>query len=196
MWRTTGDINDSWESMDHIGFGQDGLQAYAGPNHWNDPDMLIVGMHGHGNVAHGGCSDSEYRVHFSLWCLLASPLMIGCDVRKMDDATRTILTNPRVIAVNQDPLGRQGFRAGSGADTAQVWMKPMADGSVVAGLFNRHDRDARKITAAWEALGLHDRRACRLQDLWSGADLGEFRASFTAVVPPHDVALVRITPTR
>ena len=80
MWRTTGDINDSWDSIVGIGFEQQvGLEAYAGPGRWNDPDMLVVGMYGKGNVAHGGCTDAEYRSHFSLWCLLASPLMIGCD---------------------------------------------------------------------------------------------------------------------
>lgn len=195
MWRTTGDIEDSWESMERIGFGQNGLERYAGPDHWNDPDMLIVGMYGKGNVAKGGCTDEEYRVHFSLWCLLAAPLMIGCDVRNMTDATREILTNRRVIAVNQDPLGRQGFRVGQEWDKFEVWMKPLADGSVAAGLFNRHESWGRKIAVAWESLGLHDRRACRVEDLWSGEDLGEHRGSFSAFVAPHNVVLIRLTPT-
>ncbi len=108
MWRTTGDINDSWESVAKCGFSQGGLDAYAGPDRWNDPDMLVVGMYGKGNCAgETGCNDVEYRTHMSLWCLLASPLMIGCDVRNMTPEAKAILTAPEVLAVDQDPLGRQ-----------------------------------------------------------------------------------------
>ena len=128
MWRTTGDIEDSWESMEKLGFSQDGKQMYAGPGGWNDPDMLVVGMYGKGNVAKGGMSDTEYRVHFALWCMLASPLMIGCDVRKMTPAAKEILTHKGLIAINQDPMGRQGWRVGTDADKFDTWMKPMAMG--------------------------------------------------------------------
>ena len=198
MWRTTGDINDSWDSIVDIGFNrQADLDPYAGPGHWNDPDMLVVGMHGKGNVARGGCTDIEYRGHFSLWCLLAAPLMIGCDVRNMDDATREILLNREVVAVNQDPLGRQAYHVGpmpeSGTRT-DVWAKPLEDGSVAVGLFNLTDAEQRRITVAWETLGIHDRRPCRVRDLWAHEDLGVFTGSFSAAVARHDVKLVRIFP--
>ena len=198
MWRTTGDISDSWESILHIGFEkQVGLEAYAGPDHWNDPDMLVVGMYGKGNVARGGCSDGEYRCHFALWCLLAAPLMIGCDVRSMSDTTRRILLNERLIAVDQDALGRQGHRVGQmwhGRQRGEVWAKPLADGSIAVGLFHLGDRERQRLTVAWESIGLGSRHRCRVQDLWSGEQLGEFRGDFSTMVARHDVAAVRITP--
>lgn len=193
MWRTTGDIQDSWESVEKLGFSQAGLEAYAGPDHWNDPDMLVVGMYGSGNVAHGGCTDEEYRSHFSLWCLLASPLMLGCDVRKMDATTKSILLNRRVIAINQDPLGRQGFLIEREPERFEVWMKPLVDGSVAVALFNR-DHNTRKMSAAWESLRFHDRTVCRLEDLWSGEDLGQHDRAYAVTVPPHGVKLLRLTP--
>ncbi len=175
-----------------------GLEAYAGSGHWNDPDMLVVGMYGKGNVAHGGCTDAEYRSHFSLWCLMASPLMIGCDVRAMTPATRTILLNSELIAVNQDPLGVQGYQVGRvpwASDIAVTWAKPLLDGSIAVGLFNLGERDGRRIAVAWETLGLHDRRPCKVRDLWAHEDLGTHTGSFVARVDRHDVMMLRLTPT-
>ncbi|HOU11657.1 MAG TPA: glycoside hydrolase family 27 protein [Anaerolineae bacterium] len=198
IWRTTGDINDSWESIVDIGFNrQAGLEAYAGPGHWNDPDMLVVGMYGKGNVAHGGCTNAEYRSHFSLWCLLASPLMLGCDVRAMSQATRDIVLNRAVIAVNQDPFGRQGYRVGKtdwAWEIVETWAKPLHDGSIAVGLFNLGERNARRATVAWEAVGLHDRRPCQVCNLWTGEDLGVFTGDFSTLIDSHDVALVKLTP--
>jgi len=198
MWRTTGDIADSWESIVHIGFEQQaGLEPYAGPGHWNDPDMLVVGMYGRGNVARGGCSDAEYRSHFSLWCLLAAPLIIGCDVRNMNQTTRDILLNREAIAVNQDALGRQGYRIGKvgyAGEMAEVWAKPLEDGSIAVGLFNLGTMAGRLVSVAWESLGLHDRRPCLVRDLWAHEEVGVFTGGFTARVDSHDVALVRIIP--
>ena len=198
MWRTTGDINDSWESILDIGFRrQVGLEPYAGAGGWNDPDMLVIGMYGKGNVAAGGCTDAEYRSHFALWCLLAAPLMIGCDVRNMGDLTRQLLLNKRLIAVNQDLLAKQGYRVGQvnyNYEMMDVWAKPLIDGSVAVGLFNLGEKGIQKIPVAWETLGIYDKHACSVQDLWTGADLGEFTGSFFAEVAPHDCCVVRITP--
>ncbi len=198
MWRTTGDIADSWASIVDIGFNrQAGLEAYAGPGHWNDPDMLVVGMYGKGNVAQGGCTDAEYRSHFSLWCLLAAPLMLGCDVRAMGQTVRDIVLNREVIAVNQDPLGRQGYRVGKtdwAWEIVETWAKPLHDGSIAVGLFNLGERNQRRATVAWEAVGLHDRRPCKVRDLWKGEDLGIFTGDFSTLVDSHDVALVKLTP--
>jgi alpha-galactosidase len=161
--------------------------------------MLVVGMYGKGNVARGGCSDAEYRSHFTLWCLLAAPLMIGCDVRNMNPVTRNILLNCEAIAVNQDLLGRQGYQVGTvfhGRQAAEVWAKPLADGSIAVGLFNLGERKQRRVTVAWESIGLHDRRACRVRDLWAGEDLGVYRGDFSTLVGSHDVAFMRIMPER
>ena len=111
-WRTTGDISDSWGSMAGIGFAQNGHEKFAGPGHWNDPDMLVVGMVGWGNLHPTGLTPNEQYTHISLWCLLASPLLIGCDMAQLDDFTLGLLTNDEVLEVNQDPLGKQAARVG------------------------------------------------------------------------------------
>ena len=178
LWRTTGDIADTWESMEEIGFGQHELARWAGPGRWNDPDMLEVG--------NGGMTQAEYRTHMSLWSLLAAPLLAGNDLRTMSRETLELLTNPEVIAIDQDPLGRQGQRA-SQEGKAEVWAKPLADGRVAAGLFNRGGVTA-SVTARWVDLGLHGR--VRVRDAWARKDLGAFADSFTVEVPPHGAALV------
>jgi alpha-galactosidase len=195
MWRTTGDIWDTWQSMENIGFSQDGKQAYAGPDHWNDPDMLVVGMGGKGYASsQGGMTEIEYRTHFALWCMLAAPLMIGCDVRNMTPATKQLLTHKGLIAINQDPMGRQGWRVGIDGDKFETWMKPMADGSIAVGLFNRHESQTRDLIAAWEAVGLHDRRACRVVDVFSGEELGAYTRVLSVQVPPHGCRILRLYP--
>jgi alpha-galactosidase len=111
--------------------------------------------------------------------------------------TRDILLNQQVLAVNQDPLGRQGYQVGTvfhGRQAADVWAKPLADGSIAVGLFNLGERERRRITVAWESIGLHDRRPCRVRDLWGSEDLGLHRGDFSTMVGSHDVALIRITP--
>ena len=200
IWRTTGDINDCWESILDIGFNrQVSLEAYAGIGRWNDPDMLVVGMYGKGNeeVAQGGCTLAEYRSHFVLWCLLAAPLIIGCDVRNMDQATNDILCNHDLISINQDLLGCQGFRVGEmvhANEVAQVWAKPLLDGSIAVGLFNLGQRDNRLISVAWESLGLSADRLYCVIDLCSGDELGFYRGDFSTYVESHDVATVRLIP--
>lgn len=182
LWRTTGDIRDSWQSMSSIGFRQGDLAPYAGPGHWNDPDMLEIG--------NGGMSDTEYRSHFTLWAMLAAPLLAGNDLRQASPATLEILTNAEVIGVDQDALGRQGTRVSQSGDT-EVWKKPLSNGRLAVGLFNRGDSTA-EIIVRWEDLGLAGK--VRVRDLWSHADLGSRGDSFSAKVPPHGVTLIRVEP--
>jgi alpha-galactosidase len=157
-------------------------------------------MRDEGNVARGGCTDEEYRTHFTLWCMLAAPLMMGCDVRTMDEPTRQMLTAPEVIAVNQDPLGRQATRLGreGGPDSpwhfAEVWKKPLADGSAAVAFFNRHDRRGRRMTVAWESLGIDDRRPCMVRDLWARQDEGVFTRAYSQAVEPHCCKLLKVSP--
>ena len=195
MWRTTGDIFDTWQSIVDIGFRQQaGLEPYAGPGHWNDPDMLVVGMYGKGNVGRGGCTDVEYRTHFTQWCLLASPLMIGCDVRAMTEATREILGNAEAIAVNQDPLGVQARKIGAQTHSNQpseVWAKPLHDGAVAVGLYNFGEA-ARKVSVGFETLGMEGE--CTVRDLWAHADLGPVTGSVAVEVEPHGAALLKLSP--
>ncbi|HEX9186872.1 MAG TPA: glycoside hydrolase family 27 protein [Vicinamibacteria bacterium] len=178
LWRTTGDIADTWESMEQIGFSQGELAPWAGPGRWNDPDMLEVG--------NGGMTHAEYRTHMSLWSLLAAPLLAGNDLRAMTPETIELLTNPEVIAIDQDPLGRQGRRV-SRDGPAEVWSRPLADGRLAAGLFNR-GAEAAPVTARWADLGLRGR--VRVRDAWARKDLGAFADRFTVDVPAHGVALL------
>jgi alpha-galactosidase len=192
-WRTTGDINDSWSSMAGIGFRQNGYEKYAGPGHFNDPDMLVVGKVGWGPSLHPTrLTPNEQYTHISLWCLLASPLLIGCDMTQMDDFTLSLLTNDEVLEVNQDPLGRQAARVAQNGQL-EVWAKDMEDGSKAVGLFNRGDSET-SVTANWSDLGLAGKQEVR--DLWRQKDLGEFTGSFTASVPRHGVVLVRVWPVK
>ena len=186
-WRTTGDISDRWQSMANLGFTlQLGREKFSGPGHWNDPDMLEIG--------NGGMSDTEYRTHMSLWCLLASPLLAGNDLRTMTPAVKEILTNKEAIAVNQDKLGKQAVRV-SPAGTArndgalEVWSRPLADGGHAVGLFNKGTETA-KVTAKWSDIGIQGSH--KVRDLWKHEDLGAKDGEFSAEVPSHGVVMIKI----
>ena len=182
LWRTTGDIGDRWQSMTRIGFEQQvGREKFANPGHWNDPDMLEIG--------NGGMSDTEYRTHMSLWCLLAAPLLAGNDIRDMQKSIADILMNKEAIAVDQDKLGRQGVRVTKEGDL-EVWAKPLADGGYAAGLFNRGDKDA-KVTARFAGIGIPGTH--KVRDLWKHEDLGTVTGEYSAEVPSHGVVMVRIS---
>jgi alpha-galactosidase len=188
-WRTTGDIGDSWNSMSGIGFSQNGHEKWAGPGHWNDPDMLILGKVGWGHLHPTRLTPNEQYTHISLWCLLSAPLLIGADMSQLDPFTFNLLANDEVLAVNQDALGRQASRKAKDEQN-EVWAKDMSDGSRAVGLFNRGE-EAAEVTVHWSDLGLTGQ--CRVRDLWRQKDLGNFSDSFTANVPRHGVCLVRIS---
>ena len=191
-WRTTGDINDSWDSMANIGFKQAGHEKYAGPGHFNDPDMLVVGKVGWGRLHPTKLTPNEQYTHISLWCLLASPLLIGCDMTQMDEFTLGLLTNDEVIDVNQDPLGRQAARVSQNG-MLEVWAKDMEDGSKAVGLFNRGARE-QSVAVNWSDLGLSGEQTVR--DLWRQQDLGKFTGQFETKVGRHGVVLVKISPAK
>jgi alpha-galactosidase len=192
LWRTTDDIQDAWEvKKGQGGLGvvqiidlQVGLEAFSGPGHWNDPDMLEVG--------NGGMSPTEYQAHFSFWCLLAAPLMAGNDLRTMTRETRDILTNTEVIAIDQDPLGKQGSRVRRDADL-EVWARTLADGGRAAILLNRGLKPA-GVAVNWTEIGYPKTLEAKVRDLWKHQDLGTFKGSFSATVPGHGVVMIRITP--
>ncbi len=187
-WRTTGDISDTWSSMAGIGFAQNGHEKYAGSGHWNDPDMLVVGKVGWGNLHPTHLKPNEQYTHISLWCLLEAPLLIGCDMSQLDPFTFNLLSNDEVRRSQPGPLGIQAARISKNGDT-EVWAKKMADGSTAVGLFNRGDMPS-DVTAKWDDLGLTGKH--RVRDLWRQKDIAEFETSFTASVPRHGVCLVRV----
>lgn len=181
LWRTTGDISDSWSSMLSILKQNLPLAPYAGPGHWNDPDMLEVG--------NGGMTDTEYRSHFSLWSVMAAPLLIGTDLRKASPATFDILGNKEVIAVDQDPLGKQGTVVSS-AGGRWVVAKEMKDGSRAVALFNESGT-AQRITTSASAVGLPDAEAYTLRDLWQHRTYNT-AGTIAATVPAHGTVLLRV----
>ncbi len=189
LWRTTGDIGDTWDSMSRIGFDQQGKDAFAGPGHWNDPDMLVVGNVGWGpNVRPTVLKPNEQITHITLWCILAAPLLLGCDLSQLDPFTLALITNDEVLDVNQDPLGKQASCRTRSA-WSEVWAKPMSDGSLAVALFNRGPVRA-DVTAAWKDLGLSGKH--KVRDLWLQKDLSPAEGAFTAAVPGHGAVLVRI----
>jgi alpha-galactosidase len=181
LWRTTGDIGNYWGSVVSIIDLNAYLYPYAGPGHWNDPDMLEVG--------NGGMTDTEYRSHFSMWCIMAAPLLAGNDLRSMSPATINILTAPEVIAVDQDPLGIQGRRIYAYGNT-EVWVKELVDDSRAVALFNRGSTAA-NITVYFSDLGPEFTGNVLVRDLWARLDLGIMTTSYTANVPSHGVVLIK-----
>jgi alpha-galactosidase len=188
-WRTTADIQDTWESVVAIGFNQDRWSTYSGPGHWNDPDMLVVGRVGWGpTVRPTRLTPEEQCTHFGLWCLLSAPLLVGCDLCNLDEFTKRLLTNDEVIAVNQDPLGAQAVRIGGEGKTVTM-AKPLADGSIAAGLFNLGDAPA-TVTLDWDDLHIEGPRTIR--DLWTRTTEGTADSTLKATLPSHGMKLVRL----
>ena len=178
MWRTTGDISDSYARMSTIGFSQAGLAGYAGAGHWNDPDMLEIG--------NGKMSEDEYRTHMSLWALLAAPLLAGNDLSKMSDADRRILMNRDAIAIDQDGFSKQGERLYQNGDL-DVWSRPLSGGRVAVGLFNR-GASPTDISIDLQKVGFP--QGASLRDVWKQKDLGRRSGTFRDTVPSHGVTLL------
>jgi len=192
-WRTTGDITDTWESMNGIGFRQVGYSKYAGPGHWNDPDMLVIGKVGWGpRLRDTNLTPNEQYVHITLWTLLASPLLLGNDMSQMDDFEVNLVTNDEVLAVHQDELGKAADRVAKEGEP-EVWARPLADGSLAVGLFNRDEMDM-TVGVKWTALGITGKQQVR--DLWRQQDIGEFENEFSRTVPRHGVLFVKVTPVK
>jgi alpha-galactosidase len=180
LWRTTGDISDDYTRMSEIGFMQFNLAPYAAPGHWNDPDMLEIG--------NGGMTHDEYITHMSLWVILAAPLLAGNDVSKMTEDTKAILMNKEAIAIDQDTLGKQGYRVSAlGAD--EIWEKPLNGGAKAVGLFNRGDA-ASSITLDLKPVGFGD--GAKLHDIWAGKDVTPTGGTYTVQVPSHGAVLLKV----
>jgi alpha-galactosidase len=188
-WRTTGDIRDNWDKLLKIGFAQNGHEKYAKPGNWNDPDMLVVGYVGWSkNLRPSYLSPNEQYTHISLWCLLNSPLLIGCDVTRLDDFTKSLLTNNEVLAANQDELGVQASRYIQ-QDGIEVWAKKLIDGSMAVGIFNLGETPVH-YTLNFESLGLKDK--CDVRDLWRQKDVESSESSYSTQVNRHGVTMIKL----
>lgn len=202
-WRTGGDIRDTWQSIYYWGFMSDRWAPFAGPGHWNDPDMLVLGNVTMSSPLHyTRLTPDEQYTHVSLWSLMAAPMLIGCPVEQMDDFTLSLLSNDEVLEINQDALGKQG-RLISNENGNQIWAKPMEDGSLAVGLFNTGNfgntppsffnwgtNAATKISIDFEKLGLKGKYTIR--DVWRQKNVGVFEKKFTTEVPYHGVVMLRI----
>ena len=200
-WRTTGDIWDYWDTTDHdwrfsvteIAFTQDRWASVAGPGHWNDPDMLVVGQVGWGPSLHAThlSPDQQYS-HISMWCMLSAPLLIGCDLEQLDDFTRNLLTNDEVLALQYDALGKQAVRVATigGVD---VYAKPLEDGSRALGFFNRGKTAEKIVFNKLNRLGLNG--TLKVRDLWRQQDLPEAKGALNLEVPADGVVLLKLRST-
>ncbi len=180
MWRTTPDIGGDYNRISLYGFMQNGLGKFAGPGHWNDPDILQLGL--------GRLNHNEELTQMSLWCLLAAPLLAGNNLTRMSEATLKILTNPEVIAVDQDPRGIEGRRIWQ-EGPLEVWAKPLSGHRMAVGLFNRSESPL-PVTVSFKALDL--KGAVRVRNLWERKNLGVFHGHYTAQVPRHGVVLLKL----
>jgi alpha-galactosidase len=195
-WRTSGDIRDNWERMSGFGFGLDRWAPYQSPGHWNDPDMMVVGY----TAGWGGrapkptaLTPDEQYTHVTLWCMVSAPLLLGCDLERMDEFTLNLLTNDEVLAVSQDALGQQGktvSREGTD-DELRVYVKELSDGSKAVGLFNLGN-EAAAVTARWSDLKITEQQTVR--DLWRQKDIGQFDSQFRMTVAPHGAELISVRP--
>lgn len=215
LFRSTGDIQDNWESIKRLALSQIGNECYGGNFCHNDIDMLVVGMHGGSNnewinsteqgvnvIADsgetmpklGGCTDEEYRTHFSLWAIMNSPLMIGCDIRRMTPATKEILTNKDVIAINQDIECRGPYciKQWNNPDNVFSLVKPLANGDYAVGMFNFGDRASEMSLQFWDiGLTTASGRGLSIYDCWKHEELGTFTERFCTTVEPHGCVVLR-----
>jgi alpha-galactosidase len=200
-WRTAGDLGGSFENIGKALFrdgfdvySNDSLHLYAGPGGWNDPDYLLLGYlsNWRGKTVPTPLTPNEQYTQVSLWCLVAAPLIFSGDITRMDEFTLSLLTNNEMIEVDQDPLGKPGYRVSKEGDL-EVWMRHLEDGSLAVGLFNRGEKEAR-VTASWSDLGITGRQLVR--DLWKQKNVGRFSSKYSAKVPRHGVVIVKMCPLK
>ena len=193
LWRTSYDVYDMWDSprneMSPIGIMASidalaNLARFAGPGGWNDPDMLVVGLNNTGNIKGGGCNEIEYRSQMSMWCMVSAPLMIGSDIRNMDESTRNILLNKDIIAIDQDELGKQGFRVFR-KDGLEAWQKPLSGDRVAIAYLNRNSWDG-TLSASWEDLELDSDLRYSVYDVWEHEEVNHKEGMLSASLKPHE----------
>ncbi|OJU61873.1 MAG: hypothetical protein BGO01_13235 [Armatimonadetes bacterium 55-13] len=190
LWRTTGDITDTWQSMTSIGFQHSIRSPYAGPGGWNDPDMLVVGYLGWGpSPRPTRLTPNEQITHITLWAMLGAPFLIGCDLTRLDAFTKALLCNHEVIEIDQDPLGKCAVQKSATKDGLEVWSRPLWDGSTAVALFNRSS-DRATVTATWKDLGLSGSH--KVMDVWQMKWTGTANGSVSASVPAHGAMLFKL----
>jgi alpha-galactosidase len=201
LWRTSYDVGDKWDEPrnEHSQIGiltsidvMCDLERFAGPGGWNDPDMLVIGLANSGFIKGGGCTDAEYRTQMSMWCMFSAPLMMGCDVRNMSEETKTILLNKDIIAIDQDPLGKQGFRVYR-KDGIEAFKKPLADNRVAIAIMNRNSKEG-KVTLSYKDLELEPDAKYTVYDVWKHKDVQQTAGTISTSVRSHETQVYLLSP--
>ncbi len=201
MWRTSYDVADFWDKprneMSPIGILTSidvvsDLARFAGPGGWNDPDMLVVGLNNTGYIKGGGCNDTEYRTQMSMWCMLSAPLMMGCDLRNLNEVTKTILLNKDVIDIDQDRLGKQGFRVMRN-DGIEAWKKILTGDRVAIAFLNRNSTE-QSVAASWKELELPPQAGFTIYDVWKHASLGRSDGPLSLRLKAHECQVFVLSP--
>jgi alpha-galactosidase len=200
MWRMGSDVYDIWDSprsdTDPVGIlgsidGEVNLRRFAGPGGWNDPDMLIVGLNNTGNIRGGGCNNIEYRTQMSMWCIMAAPLMMGCDIRHMNESTKTILLNKDIIGIDQDTLGKQGYRV-MRKDGIDVWKKPLSGDRVAIAFLNRN-AETKLLSAPFKNIELDSTAQYNVYDVWKHASIDKAKGFLSTSMQPHECQVFILT---
>jgi len=193
MYRSTGDISDCFDRFKTLAMKQVDSLEHSAPGCFNDLDMLICGMNGKGNVANGGCTPNEYRTHFALWCIFQSPLMIGCDVRNIDNGTRELLLNKELIAINQDEEVRPPIRLDLDNRHPMALFKHLSNGEYLIGMFNLEDTDNNYAVLNFYDLGITTASGYgfRMREIFTGEQTDLEREYFVTTIPAHDCKLYR-----
>jgi len=201
LWRTSYDVGDKWDEprneSSQIGILTSidvmlNLERFAGPGRWNDPDMLVIGLNNSGFIKGGGCTNEEYRTQMSMWCMLAAPLMIGCDVRNMNDVTKTILLNKDIIAIDQDSLGKQGFRVYR-KDGLEVFKKPLTGNRIAIAFLNRNS-SGKKETISFKEMELEPDMIYSVYDVWTHANVKQPSGMLSTDLKSHECQVFVLSP--
>jgi alpha-galactosidase len=203
LWRTSYDVGDKWDSPrneeSQIGMLASidvalNLDRFAGPGGWNDPDMLVIGLNNTGFIKGGGCNEIEYRTQMSMWCMLSSPLMMGCDVRNMNEVTKTILLNKDVISIDQDSLGKQGFRVYR-KDGLEAFKKPLTGNRVAIAFLNRNSKE-NKISLSYKEIELDPSVPYAVYDVWKHSAADQPKGTLSADLKSHECQVFVLTPVK
>jgi len=201
LWRTSYDVGDKWDEPrnEHSQIGiltsidvMCDLERFAGPGGWNDPDMLVIGLNNSGFIKGGGCTYEEYRTQMSMWCMFSAPLMLGCDVSNMTEATKTILLNKEIIAIDQDPLGKQAFRV-MRKDGFEAWKKPLSGNRVAIAFLNRNSKEG-SVTVTPEQLELDPDIKYETYDVWLHKKVNQAASAFSSIMKSHECQVYVLTP--
>ncbi len=193
LWRTSYDVGDKWDEPrnEHSQIGiltsidvMTDLGRFAGPGGWNDPDMLVIGLRNSGFIKGGGCTDIEYQTQMSMWCMFSAPLMMGCDLKNMNEDTKRILLNREIIAIDQDSLGKQAFRV-MRKDGIEAWQKPLSGNRVAIAFLNRNSKDG-TVTAPYQALELDPKANYKAYDVWQHVTVKQPDRALSASLKPHE----------